>query len=67
MTPPTEEYISKDAVIGEIERRIMSCEIFWTIASRRGDCKKAMEEIEREKLHYESLLSFVKELKVKEL
>lgn len=64
---PTEEYISKDAVIEEIKRRIMSCEIFWTIASRRGDCKKAMEEIRREKSHYESLLLFIKKLDVKEL
>lgn len=65
MTP--KEYISKDAVMSEIERRIMSCDIFYTIASRRGDCKKAMEEIERTKLQYESLLSFVKELEVKKL
>lgn len=64
---PTKEYISKDAVIGEIERRIMSCEIFWTIASRRGDCKRAMEEIRREKSHYESLLLFIKKLEAKKL
>lgn len=67
MTPAEEEYISRDAVMTEIERRITSCDIFYTIASRRGDCKRAMEEIERTKSHYESLLSFVKELETKKL
>ena len=64
---PTKEYISKDAVMSEIERRITSCEIFWTIASRRGDCERAMEEVRREKSHYESLLLFVKKLETKRL
>lgn len=64
MTP--KEYIPRDAVIGEIERRIMSCVTFYTIASQKGG-KRAMEEIERTKSHYESLLSFVKELEIKKL
>ncbi len=67
MTPGEKEYISKDAVMTEIERRITACDIFWTIASRRGDCERAREEVRREKSHYESLLLFVKELEVKKL
>ena len=64
MTP--KEYIPRDAVMSEIERRITSCDIFYTIASQRGG-KRAMEEIGITKSHYESLLSFVKELEVKKL
>lgn len=61
-----EQYISKDALVAEINRRIEKCNIFYIVADN-NNAKDAMEEIKREIQHYKSLLDFLNVLEVKEI
>ena len=60
------QYISKSALVAEIERRIEKCDIFCIVADN-NNAKDAMEEIKREIQHYKSLLDFLDILEVKEI
>ncbi len=60
-----EQYISKPTVVAEIERRKEKCDTFYNIALS-NNAKLAKVAIEEQKRQYNSLLSFIDTLEVKD-
>lgn len=59
------KYIDKDALIAEVERRKEKCDTFYDIALS-NNVELAKVAIEEQKRQYNSLLSFINTLEVKE-
>lgn len=60
------QYIDKDAVLAEIERRKEKCELFYNIALS-NNAEFAKLAIEEQKKQYDSFKGFINTLEVKEI